>query len=298
MKEITEWMRGESSANGSWEMTEYENSLVVARQEGTDFCMPGKVPKGNWHVFLLVHEGELRLTANKNRIGFDKPVYIDFIPSIEWEDITFAGKYCASFIVADQSFFMEATDSIRGKITERILQYSQSPFTALDAANSNSLMKLEDLLIDTMREEYHLFRRESLKSLICAWQYKCWSIFSWQQQVVHTNIGPQWNNIVSHFFHLAYTNCREHRGVSWYAGQIGVSPDTLSATLKRLYGKTASTILEELLAIEAKTCLRNPILSVQDVAEMLHFSDQSAFNKFFKRYTGVTPNGWRKLEKA
>ena len=90
--------------------------------------------------------------------------------------------------------------------------------------------------------------------------------------------------------------------MGWYARQVGlspdalsaVSPDALSAALKRFCGKTAGAILTELLTEEAKVCLRNPSLSVQEVAEMLHFADQSAFGKFFKRQCGVSPMQYKK----
>lgn len=66
------------------------------------------------------------------------------------------------------------------------------------------------------------------------------------------------------------------------------------ATLKRTRGCTAGSILANLLAREAKVCLRNPDLSVQQVAELLGFSDQSAFGKFFKRECGMSPVQYRK----
>lgn len=49
-----------------------------------------------------------------------------------------------------------------------------------------------------------------------------------------------------------------------------------------------------MLVREAKICLRNPSLSVQQVAEMLGFSDQSAFGKFFKRECGMSPVQYKK----
>ena len=75
----------------------------------------------------------------------------------------------------------------------------------------------------------------------------------------------------------------------WYADQLYVSPDALSAKLKKLYGKTANQLISESLIEEAKVCLLNPANSVQDVAEKLCFSDQASFSKFFKRYCGVSP---------
>ena len=68
--------------------------------------------------------------------------------------------------------------------------------------------------------------------------------------------------------------------------------------MERLYGKTARSIIDELLLTEAKVALRNPGYSVQDVSDQLCFSDQSAFGKFFKRCFGVSPALFRReLEK-
>lgn len=76
--------------------------------------------------------------------------------------------------------------------------------------------------------------------------------------------------------------------------KLYVSPDALSAKLKKLYGKTANQLISESLIEEAKVCLLNPANSVQDVAEKLCFSDQASFSKFFKRYCGMSPGQFKK----
>ena len=39
--------------------------------------------------------------------------------------------------------------------------------------------------------------------------------------------------------------------------------------------------------------LNNPALTVSDVAELIGFSDPSAFHRSFKRWTGVSPGEYR-----
>ena len=121
--------------------------------------------------------------------------------------------------------------------------------------------------------------------MTCAWQYELWNIFFRRLQTSRTEAKPHWGGH-SRAILLPGPHALPR------ATRSGV--DALSAALKRFCGKTAGAILTELLTEEAKVCLRNPSLSVQEVAEMLHFADQSAFGKFFKRQCGVSPMQYKK----
>jgi AraC-like DNA-binding protein len=46
--------------------------------------------------------------------------------------------------------------------------------------------------------------------------------------------------------------------------------------------------------LEAKVLLNDGALSIAQIAEELHFSDQFFFSKFFKRNAGVTPSQYRR----
>ena len=156
----------------------------------------------------------------------------------------------------------------------------QETMTAWLRSSQTTEGQLEEAMMATLRDGRSIFLRELLQTMACAWQYELWNIFFRRLQASRTE--------------AKHTHCREQHEVGWYARQVGLSPDALSAALKRFCGKTAGAILTELLTEEAKVCLRNPSLSVQEVAEMLHFADQSAFGKFFKRQCGVSPMQYKK----
>ena len=291
---MTAWLRSSQTTEGQMEIATYGNTLLMAQVTGTDFRLHNDWPPQQWHVFLHVHEGELRLTANGDRIGFDAPVYVDFLSNARWTNVTFVGRYRACFVLVEQQFFMESTQQMRSKISEGMMRFAQSPFTPMDESESKRLQQLEEAMFDTLRDGRSMFLRELLQTMACAWQYELWNIFFRHLQTSRTEIKSHWGDAAAQFFYLAHTHCRERHEVGWYARQVGLSSDALSAVLKRFCGKSANAILTELLVEEAKVCLRNPSLSVQEVAEMLHFADQSAFGKFFKRQCGVSPMQYKK----
>ena len=58
--------------------------------------------------------------------------------------------------------------------------------------------------------------------------------------------------------------------------------------------KSANKWIDDALIVEAKILLKAPQATVQQVADMLHFSDQSTFGKFFKKHMGISPMEYRK----
>jgi AraC-like DNA-binding protein len=59
------------------------------------------------------------------------------------------------------------------------------------------------------------------------------------------------------------------------------------------HGLTWQMLLDRTREQLARQYLRDPALSVCEVAMMLGYSDQSAFTKAFKRWTADTPQAWR-----
>ena len=60
-----------------------------------------------------------------------------------------------------------------------------------------------------------------------------------------------------------------------------------------MHGKTPKQLIDEQLIAEAKVLLNEPQLSVTEIAEQLHFADQSYLSRFFKKNTGISPKEFR-----
>lgn len=100
-------------------------------------------------------------------------------------------------------------------------------------------------------------------------------------------------DLVMRFGSLVNKHFRSQRGVQYYANLLHVTPKYLTETVKEVSGKNAGEIIDDFVVLEAKVFLENPELSIAEIAEKLHFSDQSFFGKFFKRHTGVSPKSYR-----
>jgi AraC family transcriptional regulator, transcriptional activator of pobA len=99
--------------------------------------------------------------------------------------------------------------------------------------------------------------------------------------------------IVKRFFHLIEENFQRNLLLSDYARLIGVTPNHLTQTVRQLTGKSSSQVIKAKQLLEIKRLLFHTNLTVSEIANLLHFEDQSYFTKFFKRETGSTPLQYR-----
>lgn len=90
------------------------------------------------------------------------------------------------------------------------------------------------------------------------------------------------------FNKLVCENMSIKKKVSYYAGEMAVSPGYLNAVIKDSFGKTASSYIQRTILLEA---MRQCIYfgrTIKDISESLGFEDISYFSKCFKRNFGVT----------
>lgn len=82
------------------------------------------------------------------------------------------------------------------------------------------------------------------------------------------------------------------RSLARVARKLAMSERTLQRRLKEA-GHTLAGLLDDVRAAVARAHLADPQVSPSEVAWLLGFSDQSAFTRAFRRWTGSTPGAWR-----
>ena len=72
-----------------------------------------------------------------------------------------------------------------------------------------------------------------------------------------------------------------------------LSPNYLSSLFKKEVGIPISDYIQRHRVDEAKKLLVLTNYSISDISTWLNLNDQSYFIKIFKKYTGLTPRGFR-----
>ena len=104
---------------------------------------------------------------------------------------------------------------------------------------------------------------------------------------------PQVLPLYERFTRLLMKEIPRLRKVHEYAGLLHITPQNLNAICKKHSGETAGQLINSQLLLEAKRHILHTSQTINEIADILEFSDASHFVKFFRRNTGVTPAQFR-----
>jgi AraC family transcriptional activator of pobA len=91
---------------------------------------------------------------------------------------------------------------------------------------------------------------------------------------------------------------RQHRPATFYAGELGLSVTHLNRIARSGTGKSLNELLTDRLISEARRNLVFSLLSIQQIAYELGYSDPAYFTRAFLRATGETPGAFRRRERS
>lgn len=101
------------------------------------------------------------------------------------------------------------------------------------------------------------------------------------------------DRIFQKFIISLYHNHRKEREVTFYAQEQYLTPRYFSSLIKEKSGQSALQWIIRSVVNDAKQLLRDPSVSIKEIASLLNFSSQSFFGKYFKQYVGVSPSEFR-----
>lgn len=81
----------------------------------------------------------------------------------------------------------------------------------------------------------------------------------------------------------------DKQNVTFYAGEMAMTPKALNNCIKKVTGKTCIELVQERTLTEAKRLLLYTDESSKEIAYTLNFKDNSYFTRFFTKLQGQTP---------
>lgn len=95
--------------------------------------------------------------------------------------------------------------------------------------------------------------------------------------------------LFNRFMMLLERDYKISRDVNYYAAQMNISSKYLTNIVSQVTGHTPKTIIDQYVILQLKMHLKRTTQSIKEMAWEFHFADVSFFCRYFKKYTGLTP---------
>lgn len=249
--------------------------------------------RSDFLTILLIVKGEITFsldlkeyTAKQNSLVIIAPNAIKKVSVVSKDSIVSGVNFTIEFLTAIGM----------SKNTVELLDYFSpqfSPHWNLDRKDASAVqLFIKQLNNRVVSLNEHAYGKELLYHTFYIFLYEVYGLSNKYAAPFHHHVTRK-ENLVKDFTHLVQKQCRAQRKVNAYAEQLNITPKYLTETVKEVTGKTAGEIIDDFVLLEAKLLLDNPALSIAEISDDLHFSDQSFFGKYFKRHTGLSPKEYR-----
>ena len=165
------------------------------------------------------------------------------------------------------------------------LQIRHEPCVEISQAQSDRIVQL----IDIMNSEANEHCAQYLRNAICV---KILEVY-FSNKPMPAMEQDREDKIVNRFLVSLYENYHQQRTVQFYADLQHLSPYYFSTIIKEKSGKSAMQWIESVTMTFARQYLENSDMSLKQIAEQLHFPDQSTFGRYFKQREGCSPSEYR-----
>lgn len=185
-------------------------------------------------------------------------------------------------VIIKKSFVEETLDKEIKQLLSKI-----SAFTCLYPNDKNTV----EILFQLLNKEYHENKDE--RNAIIEGLLKALLAKLLQSEKLENTISSHKDNLFQKFKDLLSQEKKLTNKVAHYAKLLNTTPQNLNAFCRKESNQSATEVLSEFIIGEAKRLLLYTDETIIEISYSLDFKDNSHFTKYFKRYTGITPNAFR-----
>ena len=246
------------------------------------------------YTFTLVLEGWLTIIYNGRQLTLGPNDLYIYSPGMSVTIVSATKNYRGICLLVDEHLTLES-DTVRDMIRIAYLPIMRlhEPKIALPEETATILgNRMEEILRYLSSENSH-------KDAIVEHLYAVF-LLDIQNALEHTSTseksGKRMEDVFVGFIRLLPENFLEHHDISFYAESLNITTTYLSRVVRQLTGRTVVGYVNQFLMMEATFLLRTSKMSIAQISDRLHFSDQAAFSKFFSRMQGETPREYRRKQ--
>lgn len=276
----------------------FENEFMLSDNFGTpadmvdtsEFVSPAYPFKVNFTLMLFCTQGEIRLRTNLQEVRLTSEHVLVVLPGTIGECLEVSADCQVAMIAFVGHRYEQGADMTLSIQFQKYLT-RQLVFAILPEEMEETLTIYHAMRRKVEQVDY-AFTREALNGYM---------------QVLFSN-GKQWmarhmkeeghkaegaenrsQQLFDRFLELVQQHYKEEKSVSFYAGQMCITPKYLSQVVHQATRRHAGDWIKDYVILEAKALLKSKAYTVQQISDLLHFANPSFFGKYFRAAVGCSP---------
>lgn len=247
-------------------------------------------------LFLLVRTGCLSLRIDDEFHEMWANAFLDLLEGVQVEFLDFSTDLQAWCLIPNYTFAKESLKNLRPGPDHYLVDRLHFPVLQLNDEQFGRLARQMELFESALTSLGHAYRRELLLVYFKSFMLEVGQIMLERSQT-DNRLPPviskrDW--VMMDFMKLVWQHVAVEHQIDFYADKLCISTKHLSRLVKEVLGKTPHEVICDELIKRATERLDDENISVSQIAEELHFSDQAAFCKFFKKHYAVSPMEYRR----
>ena len=244
------------------------------------------------YTFTLVREGWLTILYNGRELTLNPGDLYIYSSGMPLTVLSASENYRGVCLLVDEHLTLE-TDTVRDMVRIAYLPIVRlnEPRIVLSSEMVETLDEILEAIIRYLRTE-NRYKEPILHHLYAIFLL---DLQSAMEQASASDKSPKRaEEVFIGFIRLLPEHFARHHDIAFYADSLSISTTYLSRIVRQLTGRTVIDYVNQYLIMEATFLLRTSKLSIAEISDRLHFSDQAAFSKFFTRLQGVSPKIYRR----
>lgn len=199
-----------------------------------------------------------------------------------------------AYTIALSNNFYDGIFSRQTDVVPLLLYFNEHRNFMLTDEETQTLLDYYFLMHKKIIDGNNSYKRPIIQGLLTAMLFEFYNFY--QQLASTLEIKPQSRKeeIFTQFIKALSKNYQTERTVAAYADMLFLTPKHLSGVIKEVSGKTPGEWIDQRVILEAKALLKSSDMNIQQIAEQLHFTNQSFFGKYFRHHVGMSPKEYRR----
>lgn len=250
------------------------------------------------YSLIIVRQGYIKIKIDNKEAILNKNSFVQII-NCKILQLTEVSNDAEAYQLISTMRYMQQSLKFKKKFPiSYMIELHTNPRIEIDVTNTNTLIDYIQKIKDAILNANSLFQEEIIQCLLNIQFMEMGNLVVKQNDIIFSSERlNRKEQILLSFIMLIQDNAKSKHEIEFYAQEINITSQYLANIIKELTGYTTHHWICQALIEEAKFLLNDSNMSIQQIANDLHFSDQASFSKFFKKHTTLSPVSYRKSNK-